>query len=105
MMELQQASDIMFNGVWIFMYVHTWNKQFHTAGGEDYATVSADLVFSGTAQSHEVVIPITADESLELKTESFTVQLTRDREDDSVLLIPSQSTITIVDNDSTLNSS
>ena len=81
------------------------DKAFLSAGGEDYATVSTDLVFSRAMRSHEVFIPLIADEFLEPKTESFTVQLTHDREDDNVLLIPSQSTILIIDNNSRLNSS
>lgn len=64
--------------------------------------MNRDLVFSRTLLSHEMLIPLTADEFLEPKTESFTVQLAQDREDENVLLILSQSTISIRDNDSRL---
>lgn len=60
-----------------------------------------DLVFSRTVSSHEVVIDIIDDESLELRTESFMIQLANDRGDMNLLLLPSESAITIVDNDST----
>ena len=60
-----------------------------------------DLTFSGFVQSHEVLIDTVDDESLELNTESFTIQLTNNNADINVLLLQSQSAINIIDNDST----
>jgi len=74
---------------------------FHPAtGGDDYSPLNMDLAFSSAVRSHEVVIDIVDDESLEAKAESFTIQLNNSN-DDILLLLPPQSAITIIDNDST----
>ena len=89
-------------------YIHTYSayewqqiQLFHPApGGDDYSPLNMDLAFSSAVRSHEVVIDIVDDESLEAKAESFTIELTNNN-DDILLLLPPQSAITIIDNDST----
>ena len=77
-------------------------KLFHPAtGGDDYSPLNMDLAFSRTVRSHEVVIDIIDDRSLELEAESFTIQLINSNEDINLLLLPPQSAITIIDNDRT----
>ena len=69
-------------------------------GGEDYTPVNRSVIFSGTNRSEQVVILTLSDNLLE-EAESFSLVLNHE-EGESVLLMPSESTVWIKDNDSKL---
>ena len=85
------------------MYSETLHV-IHPAGGRDYVPVNSSVTLSGSKRSEQVSISTNSDDVLE-QAESFKVQLTYDRDDTSVLLLPAQSTIVIADNNSELYSS
>ena len=67
-------------------------------GGQDYSSLNDSIVFSGSKISEQVSINTNSDHLLE-QPESFRVSLSHS-EGENVLLLPSQSTIWIKDNNS-----
>ena len=76
-------------------------KNFIFVGGDDYTSVSSTLVFTRAISSEQVTISTNPDQLLE-PTESFSIHLTHGLEDANVLLLPTQSAISILDNNSEL---
>ena len=68
-------------------------------GDSDYTAVNTGVVLSGSRDTEEVTIPTLRDELLE-SAESFSVELTSNQEE-NVLLLPSQSTLWIIDQNRT----
>ena len=63
--------------------------------------MNSTIVFSGSKLSEQIAISTSVDELLE-QMESFSVQVIHDRSEANVLLLPAQSTVLIVDNNSKL---
>ena len=76
------------------------NTRFPSAatGEADFRSTSVDLVFSPTILSRTVMIEIIDDLLLE-RNEMFTSRLTLTTTDVSIMLVPQEASITIIDND------
>lgn len=66
-------------------------------GGQDYTPLMTGVTFSKSKSFNSIVIPIHDDRQLEL-AESFSISLSHS-EGESVLILPAESTIWILDND------
>ena len=71
---------------------------FISVGGEDYTPVNEVIVFSGSSSSEQVAIATHSDGLLE-QAESFSIGVFHS-EGENVLILPSQSSIWIIDNNS-----
>ena len=76
------------------------NSNGLSVGGQDYDSIDRSVVFSGSRLSEQVIINTNSDDLLE-QPESFSISLSHS-EGNKVLLLPSQSTVWIMDNNGML---
>ena len=102
-------------GMYMYIYIIWMHKQMYCTswsplelylcnnpvGGQDYTPVNSSITFSGSKSTEQLFISTDRDGLLE-QAESFRVQLTCNYDDASVLLLPAQSKIVILDNNSKL---